>query len=359
MTLPGGSVAYRFDGVGLPDGDDVAWWVEDGRLRDTPVDAAEPLPGRYVLPGLVDAHCHLTLLPGEVGPLPARPDDVAATIEGLRRAGVLALRDTGAHDDTALRLSAAAEGDVQVIACGRFLSSPDHYFPGVYRPVAGDELVAAALAEVASGARWVKLVADFPPGARAELAPEPTYDVDTVAALVAAVHDAGARVAAHVTTSLVRDLVRVGIDSVEHGTALDEATLGEMARRGTAWTPTLSAVVAPPPPDAPPERLARREQRIALMRELLPKAVALGVPVLTGSDVVGTVPGEVAQLASYGLAPVDALRAATTVARSYLGFDRLQTGAPADLVTYDDDPREDPEVLARPAAVVARGVRVR
>jgi len=359
LTTSGERAAYRFEGVCLPDGHDVAWWVEGGLLRDTPVDAAERLPGRYVLPGLVDAHCHLTLLPGDVGPLPAGPDDVAANVEALRRTGVLALRDTGAHDDTAVRLSVAADGDVQVVACGRFLSSPGHYFPGVYRPVAGDELVAAASAEVASGARWVKLIADFPPEAKAELAPESTYGVDTVAAMVDAVHAAGARVAAHVTTPLVRDLVRIGIDSVEHGTGLDEETLGEMAERGTAWTPTLSAVIAIPPPDAPPERLARREQRIALMRELLPKAVSLGVPVLTGSDVVGTVPGEVAQLATYGLTPVDALRAATTVARRYLGFEPLQTGAAADLVTYDDDPREDPSVLARPAAVVARGVRVR
>ncbi len=53
------------------------------------------------------------------------------------------------------------------------------------------------------------------------------------------------------------------------------------------------------------------------------------------------------------------LRAATTGARSYLGLPSLEAGAPADLVTYDADPRNDPEVLATPAAVVARGRRIR
>ena len=54
------------------------------------------------------------------------------------------------------------------------------------------------------------------------------------------------RVAAHVTTDAVTRLVRAGVDSVEHGTALEESTLRLMARAGTAWTPTLCAVLAVP-----------------------------------------------------------------------------------------------------------------
>ena len=350
--------ALRVDGVQLPEGHDATWWVDGGVLHDRPVDGAERLPGRFVLPGLVDAHCHLTLSPGDTGPVPTPADGVGRRLLALRGAGVLAVRDTGAHDDTAVRLAVGGDGEVQVVACGRFLSSRGHYFPGVYEPTDPDRLADAALAEVAAGARWVKLVADFPRNLT-ELPPEPTYDVDVIAAMVEAVHAAGARVAAHVTTGLVRDLVRIGIDSVEHGTALDEATLRDMAARGTAWTPTLSAVLAPPPPDAPPDRIERQARREVVMRELLPRATALGVRVLAGSDVVGTVPGEVARLATYGLEPAEALRAATTAAREFLGFAALIAGAPADLVTYDADPRDDPDVLSRPAAVVARGVRVR
>jgi imidazolonepropionase-like amidohydrolase len=352
--------SYAVSGVSLPDGDDVTWWVDGGVLTDRPVDGAAPLPGRFVLPGLVDAHCHLTLAPGDAGPLPATPDEAIAYAARLRDSGVLALRDTGAHDRTPLRLAADADGGMRVQACGRFLSTENHYFPGVYQPVSADELAEAAVAEVRAGATWVKLVADFPDvtGGRPTL-PDQTFDIDVVAGMVDAVHAAGARVAAHVTTPLVADLVRVGIDSVEHGTALDDDTLLAMATRGVAWTPTLTAVVSPPAGDAPEEVRARHAARVVLMRELLPRAASLGVTLLTGSDVVGTVAGEVALLTSYGVAPMQAIAAATTSARRFLGFDPLAPGAPADLVTYDADPRDDPEVLAHPAAVLSAGVRVR
>lgn len=61
----------------------------------------------------------------------------------------------------------------------------------------------------------------------------------------------------------------------------------------------------------------------------------------------------------FGLEPVDALRAATTAARAFLGAPGMGDGAPADFVTYDADPRADVTVLRHPAAVVRRGVRVR
>ena len=75
---------------------------------------------------------------------------------------------------------------------------------------------------------------------------------------------------------------------------------------------------------------------------------------LAGSDVVGTVAGEIDQLVKHGLTVTQALEAATTSAIEFLGL----TGGD-DLVTYDADPREHPEVLASPAAVVLRGHRIR
>ena len=81
----------------------------------------------------------------------------------------------------------------------------------------------------------------------------------------------------------------------------------------------------------------------------------LGVPVLTGSDLVGTIPREVALLVECGLDPTDALRAATTTAVDFLGTNAAD--APPSVVTYDEDPRNDPEVLAHLA--VGGGVRVR
>ena len=95
------------------------------------------------------------------------------------------------------------------------------------------------------------------------------------------------------------------------------------------------------------------------MRTLLPVAVRLGVTVMTGTDVAGTVADEVSLLAQFGLPPVEALRAATTAARAFLGAPTLEAGARGDVVTYDADPRDDPTVLAHPRAIVLNGQRVR
>ena len=246
-----------------------------------------------------------------------------------------------------------------LVAAGRHLAPAGYYFEAVHDPVEAPDLVRVALEELAAGARWVKLVADFSSAASRATgspSPEPTYDLDVVNELVAATHGAGARIAAHVTTELVADLVRIGVDSIEHGTEVDEDTLDEMARRRTAWTPTLCATLSLPddPPDERSSLVAERRERF---RELLPMAVRAGIPVLTGSDVVGSVPREIAMLVDCGLEPIDALRAATTAAVEFLGAD--VAGAPPAVVTYAGDPREDPDVLTRPAAVVIGGVRVR
>jgi imidazolonepropionase-like amidohydrolase len=89
-------------------------------------------------------------------------------------------------------------------------------------------------------------------------------------------------------------------------------------------------------------------------------AAQLGVPILTGTDEAphGALAREVAQLCRFGLPVSTALAAASTTARAYLGLPGLEQGAPADLVTFDTDPRENLEALAKPAAVLLGGRRV-
>lgn len=74
------------------------------------------------------------------------------------------------------------------------------------------------------------------------------------------------------------------------------------------------------------------------LRYLLRKAAACGLTIMTGTDVVGSIPREVALLAEFGLPPHAALAAASTSARQFLGFTSLHEGEPADLVTYGRDP---------------------
>jgi imidazolonepropionase-like amidohydrolase len=346
--------------IRLPEGGTLedSWLTRDG-WSEEPVADAEDLPGRFALPGFVDAHSHVSFGDGGDGPLPLDRAGAEANLERSARAGVAVIRDAGGDPSVVLRLPHVA-GRPHVVAAGRHLAPAGYYFEAVHHPVEATDLVEVALRELAAGARWVKLVADFPSvAARASSVspvPELTFDLDVVRELVAAAHGAGARVAAHVTTELVRDLVALGIDSVEHGTALDEGTVTEMARRGTAWTPTLCAALSVAN-DAPEERQRVVAERRERFQDLLPAAVRRGVSVLTGSDVVGSVPREIALLVECGLEPVDALRASTITAMRFLGDDVAD--APSSIVTFAEDPRDDPAVLTRPAAIVIAGVRLR
>jgi len=354
--------AWRVRAAALPGGDAVDAGISGaGSWTSRPAPGAELLPGRFVLPGLVDAHCHLSV--GQTGDgQPVALDAAAARANAARArsAGVTAIRDTGSPGSVTLGLLPTPDG-AGLLACGRFLAPPGQYYPGLYAPVPAADLVGAALAEVAAGARWVKLIADFPvlrPG-EAALDPAPTYPLADVRRLVQAVHAAGARVAAHATTRQVTGLIDAGIDSVEHGTALTEADLSALAARGGAWTPTLCATIGADLTRSDPDRRKRRHELRERLSSLLPDAARRGVTIMTGTDVVGTIPREVALLAGLGLPPQAALAAASTAARRFLGFAAgIQHGEPADLVSYDNDPRDDPAVLAHPAAVFAGGIRI-
>jgi imidazolonepropionase-like amidohydrolase len=351
--------SWHVRAVRLPDGEAVEdTWLTGTGWRERPEPDAEDLPGRFALPGLVDAHSHASFGDGGDGPVPLDRRGAEANMERWARDGVAILRDAGGAPDVVLRLPLIA-GRPHLVAAGRHLAPAGHYFETVHDPVEAPDLVRVALEELEAGARWVKLVADFSsPASRSSGAPsaEPTYDLEVVRDLVAATHRAGARIAAHVTTELVEDLVRIGVDSIEHGTGVTEEVVGEMIRHGTAWTPTLCATLSLP--DDPPEERSRLvAERRERSRELLPMAVHGGVPVLAGSDVIGSIPREIAMLVECGLDPVEALRAATTTAVGFLGADVAE--APPAVVTYTDDPREDPTALTRPAAVVIGGVRVR
>jgi imidazolonepropionase-like amidohydrolase len=316
----------------------------------------EELPGRYALAGLVDAHAHPTVAVDERGPYLADGEFGAARLEEYAAKGVTVIRDTGGLSRVTLGFArTAAAGHPVVTAAGRFLAPAGRYFPRMHSPVAPDELAVAIQAEVAAGAAWVKIIGDFPEwgeGGRVPQSAAATYDLATLRRAVDAAHAAGARVAVH---SNLPDsgLAGIGADSIEHGTALGHSELEELGARGGAWTPTLCAVLYNRDSPDPEARSLIGELRERL-RDCLPYAVTHGVRVLAGTDVVGTIADEIALLAKHGLTTGQAIAAAGSLARDFLGIH-----PEGDIVTYDDDPLQDPGVLARPAAVVVRGVRMR
>jgi imidazolonepropionase-like amidohydrolase len=133
---------------------------------------------------------------------------------------------------------------------------------------------------------------------------------------------------------------------------LTEEDLGVLGARGGAWTPTVGAV-RNAGERTPPEQLPHLEDLREHYRHHLPIAIREGVTVMAGSDAVVPVARDIAVLAEHGLTPLQAIEAATGAPRAYLDIP-----ASDDLATYETDPRDDPYVLASPAAVVLRGERV-
>jgi imidazolonepropionase-like amidohydrolase len=347
---------WHLRAVALPDGTEpVDWWIAGGRLSAAPVDGAGELPGGWVAPGLVDAHAHLTFEARErLGLRRGSAELVAAHLDLHRRAGVLAVRDAGSLPGIAL--DPEPEGGGRVVGCGPFLAPPDFFLTHLYEGTPPEEAVDAARARVRAGWPWVKIVADFPGGASFNpLDPRLGYPFAVVAAVADAVHEEGGRLAVHVMGRIVRELVEAGADSIEHGNWADADTVREMAARGTAWCPTLTTVLGHIEPIA--EQVPPARALLELQRETLPLAAELGVALLAGTDEEphGSVAEEVAAMVRYGAPPEAAIAAATTGARRYLGLPGLEDGAPADIVTFDRDPRADVAALAAPTAVVAGG----
>jgi imidazolonepropionase-like amidohydrolase len=342
---------WKLPSVLLPDQRDL--WVEDGRFTTAPLTGAETLPGAFALPGLVDAHAHLGMRARVDSLADSQVGDAETVVENLtawRQQGVLLIRDVGAPASVTLDIRTDATMPM-LLAAGRWHAPEGRFFPAYHDPVPADRLVESARAEIARGARWIKIIADW-------TTPELSYDLATIRAVVDAAHAAGARVAAHTQWEGVADLVAAGIDTVEHGCRLDPGTLAAMAERGTAWTPTLTAFNGPLPVDASPERRKRAADIHDNYRAMIPVAQQLGVTILAGTDTAGTVVDEVRQLIDFGLTPTEALRSATTAARAFLGAPGIEDGAAADVITFDADPREDPDVLRTPTSIVLRGVRI-
>lgn len=334
-------------------------WVVDGRLTNQPVADALELPGRFILPGLVDAHTHLSMDFNQTH-LPAGSDQlIAANLALQLQSGVTVIRDAGRLPNVSLdqSLMRSPQQSPRVIGAGYMLVPAGRFHDGLYNPVAPAALIATALHEVDQGIQWVKIIADFPGPDWNWFNPIVNYAPELVRQLVKAVHAAGARVMAHVSGPILADLIAAGVDSIEHGTAMTPELVRHLADTGASWTPTFSTMTHHLDPmaqraDAIGEIVRRFYQQ---WQESLTLADKLGVPVLAGTDEMGhgALSQEIAQLQRFGLSADAALAAATTTPRHFFDLPQLGNGHCADFVTYQDDPRHNLDLLNRPAAVVS------
>lgn len=345
---------------------DEAWIVGDRLTLEQPVEPPETVLEGWVLPGLVDVHCHIGL--GADGPV----DDGTAAEQARadRDSGVLLVRDAGSPADT--RWMDARADLPRLLRAGRHLALTKRYLRHYGRELADPaELPAAVREEAARGDGWVKLVADW---IDRDLGPEgdlrPLWPADVLTEAVAAAHAAGARVTAHAFSHEALDaLLDAGVDGLEHATGATPEQIERIAVAGVPVTATLLQVgqfeaIAAQGEARYPRFAARMRAMHARRYDHVRDLHDAGVPVLLGTDAGGTIGHgsvalEAAEMVRAGIPPHDVVAAASWRTRAWLGVPGIAEGASADVVVYGTDPRADVGALAAPRAVVLRGVRVR
>jgi imidazolonepropionase-like amidohydrolase len=354
--------ALRFRGPVLPDGESRDLYVVDGRVTYEPVASAELVAEGWIVPGLVDAHCHVGL--DEHGAVP--PDEQERQALTDRDAGALLLRDCGSAADTAW----IHERDdlPRLIRAGRHIARTRRYIRNYAHEIEPEDLPAYVAQEADRGDGWVKLVGDWIEREAGDLAP--SWPRDALDEAMRTAHEHGARVTAHVFgEQALPDLIGSGIDCIEHGTGLSTDLVDEMVARDVALVPTVKQLDNfPGYADAGRARFPRYADHMMRLhetrREVIGAAYEAGVAIYAGTDAGGVLPHgligeEVRELATYGLSAEDALGAASWRARSWLGLDdNLAEGTTADFVVFDSDPVEDLSVLASPGRIVLRGAVV-
>jgi imidazolonepropionase-like amidohydrolase len=351
--------ALHLRGVVLPGEDSRDLWISEGRIGFEPVSGAETVvDGGYLVPGLVDAHCH----PGIGVGGPTTLEEAAEQAVVSRDSGTLLIRDCGVPIDIR---PLQRRGDLpRIVRAGQHLALRRRYVPGLGIELEDPEQLPDAVAvQAAEGDGWVKLVGDWIDRSAGDLAP--LWPDDVLVEAISVAHEAGARVTAHVFgESALPGLIDAGIDCLEHGTGLGSDQLAELARGRVALVPTLINIENFP---GIAEKATKFPTYAAHMRALhagvgpmVAAAIEAGVEVYAGTDAGGLVEhgrivDEIEALHAAGMTREQALGAASWAARAWLGYPGIVEGASADLLVYPSDPRVDLGVLRHPSHLILRG----
>ncbi len=364
------------DGVSATLVRDATIVIRGGRIESVRAAGAVPsvpagatvidLGGRFVAPGLIDAHTHI------------------ATLANARRAlfsGVTTVRSASvpAFQDVAMRAEARAGQVVapDVLATGVFVT------PNLGESVLADarlgalaggvnttaELQALVRVNLDRGVDWIKTRGTERAGLPDTDPRKQVYDEAQLRTIVETAAERGIPVMAHAHGDEgAYAAVAAGARSIEHGTYLSDSTLRLMRAKGAWLVPTLSTVVdlTQPGGDYDDPVLVLRGQHMApRLEETIRRAHALGVRLVTGADTdygpesVTRIAHEVMRFAALGLTPVEALATATSGAAELLGIGartgRVAVGLEADLIVLERNPLEDPGALQDVLVVITDG----
>ena len=380
-VLTGGRVAdvdgTREADVAIEDGEIVA---VGGVGRGT---ERTDVSGKVVAPGLIDSHVHL-MMDGraDVSTAVDESDFTASyrATEHLREAveaGVTGVRDLGARNTLAIDArDAVEEGTLvgpRVAACGRNVIMTGGHGNWFGREADGpDEVRKAAREQLKAGADVLKTMATGGVLTEGAVTGAPEFTPAELEAFTDVAVPTDTPTAAHAHGEVgIKNAVRAGITSVEHGTFMDREAAELMAESGTYWVPTASAlhgIVDNGVESGIPEDAVRKAEDAADRFEAAwEHALDAGVTIAMGTD-AGTpfnyfsdIPQEMEYMVEYGLTPAEALEAATVTAAELVGFEnvgRVTKGYRADLVVLEDDPNENASAWRDPEAVFTGGDQV-
>jgi imidazolonepropionase-like amidohydrolase len=370
--------------------------IENDRIRAVGTNVIVPaqatvvdLSRLTVLPGLIDCHTHLTFEPGGLGysslgiSVPREALRGAKNARLTLEAGFTTVRNVGAKGYADIALSdAIAAGDVpgpRVLAsgpslgitgghCDENLLAPEfhHLADGVADGV--PEVMRKTRENIKYGASVIKICST---GGVLSLGDDPKaaqYTLEEMRAIVAEAHRAGRKVAAHAHGGDgIKLAVMAGVDSIEHGTYIDEEAVKLMKERGTYLVPTLYLtdwfLENYPKLGLPPSIIEKAKEVMPAMRQNIGRAFQLGVPVAFGTDSAvyphGLNGREFAVYVRLGMTPLQAIQTATVHASKLLGWENrvgaIEIGKYADLIAVEGDPLKDVTELERVKWVMKGG----
>ncbi|MGI9629051.1 MAG: amidohydrolase family protein [Longimicrobiales bacterium] len=324
------------------------------------------LSGKFIVPGLIDAHTHLASL---------------AAAERALHTGVTTVRtaSVGSFRDVALR-EMAKDG---------YIAGPDVLAAGIFvTPQIGDAVLAdpelrslirgvdtierlrlLTRANVEHGVDFIKTRGTERAGLADTDPRQQVYTQEELAAVVDEAAKGGVPVMAHAHGDEGgRAAVLAGVKSIEHGTYLSDETLRLMTEQGTFLVPTYSTIIdlveAGGDYDDPVTRV-RGMHMLPRMERTFKRAHELGVKIVTGADVSSTpqsmtrVSHEVFNFVELGMTPLEAIQTATTNAADLLGLadrtGRIEVGYEADVIVVEENPLENIRTLQDPLIVISNG----
>lgn len=355
-----------------------------------PTDArAIDLPGLTLLPGLIEGHSHLLLHPYNET---SWDDQVLKESLALRvaratnhardtlLAGFTTMRDLGTegggYADVGLK-QAIDQGIIpgpRLLVVTRAIVATGSYGPKGFDPAFSvpqgaeeasgiDQITRVTRDQIAHGADWVKVYADYRwgPGGEARA----TFSVEELKALVETAHNAGCPVSAHAATAEgMRRATLSGVDTIEHGDSGTPRVFRLMKQHGVALCPTLAAGDAVMQYRGWKKGTDPEPERIKAKRASFKAALDAGVTIFNGSDVGVFTHGdnarEIEMLVDYGMTPLQALRSSTSIAARELKLDTrlgaVKTSLFADLIAVEGDPVRDIAALRKVRLVMKGGV---